>query len=172
MSNPAERPATAAADRLSATPLRARRTGDRPHHQSNATPFPPATGTGNQIHRVLSGDRLAEPETQLSEPSDHGGQSNRSYLAGHQPAAYAAPSRATDLAGLPPPSVDVCEFGPLRDEGIEYARRLVQAGVDAELHLYPGTFHGSSMIAGAAVAPRMSRRIGQAFRRLLRKDGS
>jgi alpha/beta hydrolase fold len=171
MSNPAERPATAAADRLSATPLRARRTGNRPHHQSNATPFPPAAGTGNHIHRVLSRDRLAEPETQLSEPSDHGGRSDRSYLAGHQSAAYAALA-CHGPGGAAAPSVDVCEFDPLRDEGIEYARRLVQAGVDAELHLYPGTFHGSSMMAGAAVAPRMSRRVGQAFRRLLRKGGS
>ena len=79
------------------------------------------------------------------------------YLAGQQATAYAAPARAADLTGLPPSYVAVCEFDPLRDEGIEYAQRLVQAGVPVELHLYPGTFHGSSRITSAAISQRMSR---------------
>jgi acetyl esterase/lipase len=90
------------------------------------------------------------------------------YLGGQEPNPYAAPGRAEDLAGLPPAYVDVCELDPLRDEGITYAQRLVQAGVPAELHLYPGTFHGSSLITGAAVAQRMSRDASEAIRRLLR----
>jgi acetyl esterase len=89
------------------------------------------------------------------------------YLGGQPPTQYAAPARAADLAGLPPAYVDVCEFDPLRDEGIEYAQRLVQAGVHAELHLYPGTFHGSSMIPGAAVAGRMFSDANKAVGRLL-----
>jgi acetyl esterase/lipase len=92
----------------------------------------------------------------------------RYYLGGQQPAPYAAPSRATDLTGLPPAYIDVCEFDPLRDEGIEYAQRLVQAGVHTEVHLYPGTFHGSSMITGATVAQRMFTDANEAVRRLLR----
>lgn len=90
------------------------------------------------------------------------------YLGGQPPTQYAAPARAADLTGLPPAYIDVCELDPLRDEGIEYASRLVQAGVQAELHLYPGTFHGSSMIPGAAVARRMFGDASQAVRRLLR----
>jgi acetyl esterase len=90
------------------------------------------------------------------------------YLAGQQATPYAAPARATDLAGLPPSYVAVCEFDPLRDEGIAYAQRLAQAGVPVELHLYPGTFHGSSRIAGAAVTQRMSRDSLEAIHRLLR----
>src|SRR6201999_4022093 len=90
------------------------------------------------------------------------------YLGGRQPGPYAAPARAESLAGLPPAYVDVWEFDPLRDEGISYAQRLVQAGVHTELHLYPGTFHGSSLIAGAAVAQRMSADATGAIRRLLR----
>jgi acetyl esterase len=35
--------------------------------------------------------------------------------------AYAAPARATDLTGLPPAFITVCQFDPLRDEGIAYA---------------------------------------------------
>jgi acetyl esterase len=90
------------------------------------------------------------------------------YLAGQQATAYAAPARATDLTGLPPSYVAVCEFDPLRDEGIAYAQRLVQAGVPVELHLYPGTFHGSSRITSAAVSQRMSRDSLEAIHRLLR----
>jgi len=69
---------------------------------------------------------------------------------------YAAPARATDLSGLPPAYVVTCEFDPLRDEGIDYARRLIQAGVATELHHYPGTFHGSSGAgAGTEISARM-----------------
>jgi len=67
---------------------------------------------------------------------------------------YAAPARATDLAGLPPAYVSVMEFDPLRDEGIAYAQQLLAAGVQVELHLFPGTFHGSVSIAKAQVSQR------------------
>jgi acetyl esterase len=89
------------------------------------------------------------------------------YLAGAEPTQYAAPARARDLGGLPAAFVDVCEFDSLRDEGIEYAQRLVQAGVPVELHLYPGTFHGSSLVADAAVSRRMSADSTDGIRRLL-----
>lgn len=59
---------------------------------------------------------------------------------------YAAPARATNLAGLPPAYVSTMEFDPLRDEGIRYAARLLEAGVSVELHSYAGTFHGSAFV--------------------------
>jgi acetyl esterase len=68
---------------------------------------------------------------------------------------YAAPARADDLSGLPPAFVAVCQFDPLRDEGIAYAQGLMQADVLTELHHYPGTFHGSAMVETAAVTRRM-----------------
>ncbi|MFD8492648.1 alpha/beta hydrolase [Amycolatopsis sp. NPDC059657] len=67
---------------------------------------------------------------------------------------YAAPARAADLAGLPPAYISVMEFDPLRDEGIAYAQALLAAGVTTELHLFPGTFHGSSLVPHAAVSKR------------------
>ncbi len=67
---------------------------------------------------------------------------------------YAAPARATDLAGLPPAYVSTMEFDPLRDEGVQYALKLMQAGVATELHAFPGTFHGSNMFASAQVHKR------------------
>jgi acetyl esterase len=68
--------------------------------------------------------------------------------------AYAAPARATDLSGLPPAYIAVKQFDPLRDEGIAYALALQAAGVNVELHLFPGTFHGSVRVADAAISRR------------------
>lgn len=80
---------------------------------------------------------------------------------------YAAPARAGDLSGLPPAYVTTCEFDPLRDEGLVYAQRLIQAGVPTELHHYPGTFHGSTMIREASVSKRMQADRLDALRRAL-----
>ncbi|MFI7535288.1 alpha/beta hydrolase [Streptosporangium sp. NPDC049376] len=78
---------------------------------------------------------------------------------------YAAPARAEDLSGLPPAYVVVCEFDPLRDEGLAYAARLVQAGVPVGLHMYPGTFHGCSWVPDAQVSRRMQDDLMYALRR-------
>jgi acetyl esterase/lipase len=56
--------------------------------------------------------------------------------------ATAVPARATDLSGLPPAFVSVGTVDGFRDEDIVYAMRLNQAGVPAELHVYPGLCHG------------------------------
>jgi acetyl esterase len=80
---------------------------------------------------------------------------------------YAAPARAKDLSGLPPAYVSTMEFDPLRDEGILYALRMLQAGVQVELHSYPGTFHGSGLLPGAAVSQRGAQEVMDALRRAL-----
>ena len=58
---------------------------------------------------------------------------------------YAAPARATsaDLQGLPPAYIDVGELDAFRDEDIEYAQKLLGAGVSCELLVTPGAFHAS-----------------------------
>jgi acetyl esterase/lipase len=83
---------------------------------------------------------------------------------------YAAPARAKDLAGLPPAYVATMEFDPLRDEGIIYALRLLQAGVSVELHSYPGTFHGSALVPTAGVSMRAMADEVVALRRRLGLD--
>jgi acetyl esterase/lipase len=68
---------------------------------------------------------------------------------------YAAPARAEDLSGLPPAYLMVGELDLMRDENIEYAMRLMQAGVPTELHVYPGAFHGfEGLVPNAAVSVR------------------
>lgn len=58
--------------------------------------------------------------------------------------AYAAPARAESLAGLPPAFIQVNGLDPLRDEGIQYALRLLADGVQVELYCAPNQHHGMS----------------------------
>ncbi len=59
---------------------------------------------------------------------------------------YASPARAEDLSGLPPAFIIVGELDLFVDEDIEYATRLLRAGVPTELHVFPGAFHGSDVM--------------------------
>jgi acetyl esterase/lipase len=81
--------------------------------------------------------------------------------------AYAAPSRAQDLTGLPPAYISTMQYDPLRDEGIIYGLRLLEQGVSVELHQYPGTFHGSSLVTSAGVSKRSAAEMSLAIRRAL-----
>ena len=109
-------------------------------------------------------DRDRTPSThEITEPSVWNRTSNQrawqAYLgdlAGGDVPLYAAPARATvdDLRGLPPAYVDVGELDAFRDEDIEYAQRLLQAGVPTELHVTPGAFHASEVYNPAADTSR------------------
>ena len=66
---------------------------------------------------------------------------------------HAAPSRATDLSGLPPTYIMVGTLDGFADEDIDYARRLNHAGVPVELHVYPGAPHGFEGFARARRCP-------------------
>jgi acetyl esterase/lipase len=86
--------------------------------------------------------------------------------------AYAAPSRAADVAGLPPAFIEVGEAEAFRDEDTEYALRIWATGGQAELHVWGGGAHGFDMympeaeISRAALSARASwlRRIWRAAR--------
>ena len=62
----------------------------------------------------------------------------------------AAAARETDLAGLPPTCVIVGSIDGFRDEDIDYAQRLNQAGVACELHVIAGLPHAYLLVPGAA----------------------
>jgi acetyl esterase/lipase len=70
---------------------------------------------------------------------------------------YAAPARATDLSNLPPAFVDVGSAETFRDEAAQYASRIWRAGGEAELHVWPGAFHGSDGIVPRAAISRAAR---------------
>lgn len=89
-----------------------------------------------------------------------------SYQRGADDVPYhAAPARATNLSGLPPAYLCTMEFDPLRDEGIAYGAKMLQDGVQVELHNYPGTFHGSSLIMQAGVSQRAMQEMIVALKR-------
>ncbi len=54
---------------------------------------------------------------------------------------YAAPSRASDVSGLPPTYIAVGSMDGFHDEDIEFANRLTRAGVPTDLHVYAGAPH-------------------------------
>jgi acetyl esterase/lipase len=61
-----------------------------------------------------------------------------------------APSRATDLAGLPATYIDAGECEVFRDEVVAFASTLWSSGVSAELHIWPGAPHGFEYLAPTA----------------------
>lgn len=80
------------------------------------------------------------------------------YLRGHPdtgpPPAHASAARAGDLGDLPPALVIVGSADGLRDECIDYARRLLAADVATELHVIHGAVHGLATFTGSALASR------------------
>ncbi|MFJ2559222.1 MULTISPECIES: alpha/beta hydrolase [unclassified Streptomyces] len=87
-------------------------------------------------------------------------------VGGPDVSPYGAPARATDLSGLPPTFIDVGAAETFRDEAVTYAGRIWQAGGQAELHVWPGVFHGS---LGFAPQARVSQDTFAAYRAWLRR---
>jgi len=77
---------------------------------------------------------------------------------------YAAAARAETLAGLPPTFIGVGALDLFCDSNLDYARRLIHAGVPVELHVYPGAFHGSDMAIEARVTKQHARDRLEALR--------
>lgn len=62
---------------------------------------------------------------------------------------YASPIRADDFSGLPAATIATGGFDPLRDEGIAYAERLEEAGVDVTHLHYDDAIHIFVQMAAA-----------------------
>ena len=56
------------------------------------------------------------------------------------------PARIENLRNLPPTFIGVGSLDLFVQEDIEYANRLIEAGVPAELYVVPGAFHGFDMV--------------------------
>lgn len=92
----------------------------------------------------------------------------RWYLGDQVADGYASPSRAENVAGLPPTFLDVGDRDLFVDEVVTFAQRLRSAGVPTELHVYPGLFHAGEHMAPTArlsrqVVTNRVRALGRAF---------
>ena len=82
----------------------------------------------------------------------------QSYL-GHRPGSaetdpLAAPARCQDLSGLPPAWIGVGTLDLFHQEDVAYANRLNQMGVDCDLRVVEGAFHGFDLIRPKAGVSR------------------
>lgn len=105
------------------------------------------------IHQVLIYPMINDQRTSTSnqwttwvwtrEANEFGWRSYLGELFGREDVPpYAAATRAKDLTGLPAAYVMVGTLDLFFDEDIDYASRLVAAGVPTEVHVYPGAPHG------------------------------
>lgn len=128
------------------------------------------------VYPMLDDREVTPSSREVRDPRLWNLESNRlgwaAYLSGidgREVPAYAAPARATDVAGLPPTWLATGELDLFRDEDIAYASRLLTAGVPTELHVYPGAVHGFDLFApDAAVTRRYRRDRDEALDRFVR----
>lgn len=78
------------------------------------------------------------------------------------------PARVADLNGLPPTFIGVGSIDLFVDEDVDYARRLLDAGVACELVVIPGGFHGFDNFQGAPVVKRYREHFMAALRQGLK----
>ena len=62
------------------------------------------------------------------------------------PIAWPAFATVEDVTGFPPTVISVNECDPLRDEGVEFYRLLLEAGVQARGRMILGTMHGTEIL--------------------------
>jgi acetyl esterase/lipase len=77
--------------------------------------------------------------------------------------SLAAPARADDLSDLPPAFLDVGSAEVFRDETVDYAARLLAAGVSTELHVWFGATHGFDKYAPQSEVARALRVTQSSF---------
>lgn len=79
----------------------------------------------------------------------------------------AVPARIYELDLLPPTLITCSELDPLRDEAVDYALRLMWAGVTTELHVFGGTCHGfDSLVPNWETSTQLFEIQGAALRRI------
>jgi len=93
-------------------------------------------------------------------------------LLGHAPgldgvSPYAAAARADKLDGLPPTFLSIGSLDLFLEENLDYARRLLRAGVPTELHVLPGGVHGFDIVPDARLSETARRLSHDALRRFL-----
>jgi acetyl esterase/lipase len=78
----------------------------------------------------------------------------------------AVPARVASVAGLPPAWIGVGSIDLFVEEDMEYAHRLIRAGIATELLVLPGAFHGFDILVPDAEA---SKQFSASWKSALRK---
>lgn len=86
------------------------------------------------------------------------------------PSPYAVPGRARDLSRLPPVFIGVGSIDLFIAENLILAQRLIDEGVAVELHVYPGAYHGFSLVTPARCAQALVRDGTAWLRRAMHED--
>ena len=98
------------------------------------------------LHQPVLDDRPTPSKAEFTDTPGFDGPATglmwRHYLAGQPNRPGAVPAAADSLIGIAPALITCSELDPLRDEAVDYALRLMRAGVSTELHVFAGTCHG------------------------------
>ncbi len=78
-----------------------------------------------------------------------------------------SPALAGDLAGLPPVYMITGALDLFLDEDLDYARRLIDAGVQTELHVYPGAIHAFEMVPDTGLQTQAAMDLRRGLKRLM-----
>lgn len=98
------------------------------------------------LHQPVLDDRMTPSKEEFGDTPGFDGRAVELMWQHYSPGAElppdAVPGRVDELRGLPSTLITCSEIDPLRDEAVDYALRLMWAGVTTELHVFPGTCHG------------------------------
>lgn len=122
------------------------------------------------LHQPVLDDRVTASKTEFAATPAFDGPAAelmwRHYLGSTAPSADAVPALRSQLTGLAPAFITCSEIDPLRDEALDYALRLLRAGIPTELHVFPATCHGfDSLLPDWEVADQLFTLQGRALRR-------
>ena len=122
------------------------------------------------LHQPVLDDRATGSKTEFeATPAFDGPAAElmwRHYLGSTAPSADSVPARRDQLHDLPTAFITCSDIDPLRDEALDYALRLLRAGIATELHVFAGTCHGfDSLLPDWEVAEQLFALQGRALRR-------
>jgi acetyl esterase/lipase len=122
------------------------------------------------LHQPVLDDRATASKAEFATSPAFDGEAAelmwRHYLASDGSAA-AVPARRSRFEGLPDTLITCAQIDPFRDEAIEYAQRLLRAGVGTELHVFPRACHGfDSLLPDWSASRRLFELQGDALRRV------
>jgi acetyl esterase/lipase len=126
------------------------------------------------LHQPVLDDRVTGSKVQFSATPAFDGpaceQMWQYYLGAAGASVDSAPGRREQLRGLPRAFISCSDIDPLRDEALDYARRLLRDGVETELHVFAGTCHGfDSLLPDWEVSEQLFALQGHALRRVFHR---